>query len=179
MKAIKIFALLLGIVFTGWLIKDAGPRKIWLELVKLGPWSLLFLIPYIFTYIFDTLGWKYSFSSKVKVPFSCLFKVRLAGESINYTTPTAYVGGEPVKAMILSKKGIPMSHGMSSVIIAKFLMTVTEVVFIIIGIELAVASMKERGILYWSLMIFCLVFGMSLLFFLSLQKKDLEISFLK
>jgi glycosyltransferase 2 family protein len=54
------------------------------------------------------------------------------------TTPTAYVGGEPLKAYLLKKQNVPIVEGLASVIIAKTTMTIAEVLFILLGIALAV-----------------------------------------
>jgi uncharacterized protein (TIRG00374 family) len=52
------------------------------------------------------------------------------------TTPTAYVGGEPLKAYLLKKHHVPMVEGLASVVIAKTTMTIAEVLFILLGIAL-------------------------------------------
>jgi len=57
---------------------------------------------------------------------------------VNMTTPTAYVGGEPLKAHLLKKHHVPMVEGLASVIIAKTTMTIAEVLFILLGIALGV-----------------------------------------
>ncbi len=173
MKLLKIFLLLLGFFVIVWLLVDTGINNIFQELSRLGPWGFLFLLPYIAVYIFDTLGWKYSFCKEIVVPFSFLFRVRLAGEAINYTTPTAYIGGEPVKAYMLSQKGIPFTHGLASVVIGKFLMTVAEVIFIIIGIEITVNALGKRDSLFTWLIIFFLIFSAFLFFLFSMQKKGI------
>jgi uncharacterized protein (TIRG00374 family) len=64
--------------------------------------------------------------------------IRTAGEVVNMTTPTAYVGGEPLKAYLLKKHHVPMVEGLASVIIAKTTMTIAEVLFILLGIALGV-----------------------------------------
>ncbi|NUM34305.1 MAG: flippase-like domain-containing protein [Candidatus Brocadiae bacterium] len=173
MKWFKILLLLLGFFVVVWLLLDTGIANIKQELYNLGPWGILFLLPYIAVYIFDTLGWKYSFCREIKTPFSLLFHIRLAGEAINYTTPTAYIGGEPVKAYILSKKGIPFTHGLASVVIGKFLMTVVEVIFILIGIEITVSTLGKRDSFFTWLIIFFLIFSVFLFFLLHFQKKGM------
>lgn len=174
MKLIKITLLVTGLLFTGWLVSQTGLDVIWQELVSLGPWWVLFLLPYMGVYFFDALGWKYSFLKETRVPYWLLFKARLAGESINYTTPTAYVGGEPVKAYILSKKeAAPMPDGLASVVIGKFLMTVTEVIFILIGILITVSIKDENQSLFWGLLLFFGAFLVFLGFMMIFQQKGL------
>lgn len=70
------------------------------------------------------------------VSFTQLFMISTAGEAVNATTPTGYVGGEPVKAYLLNRHGIPMVDGFASVIIAKITMTIAQVAYILLGISL-------------------------------------------
>ncbi|WP_372368347.1 flippase-like domain-containing protein [Candidatus Uabimicrobium sp. HlEnr_7] len=146
MKILKNMLLVLGIVVIIGLVYQIGARNIWQEIRQLGVYAPLFLLPYFGVYLLDTLGWKYSFSRSISVPFSTLFYARVAGEAINHVTPTAYLGGEPVKAYILNKKNnVPLAHGFASVMVAKFLMVASEVIFILIGIEIAMNVLGDRS----------------------------------
>lgn len=49
------------------------------------------------------------------------------------TTPTAYVGGEPLKAYLLKQYGVPMVEGLASVVTAKTTMTIAQIGFILLG----------------------------------------------
>ena len=173
MKTVKVIALLLGIGLISWMIVDTGPDKIWQEVSRLGPWIWLFFVPYIATYFCDSLGWKFCFLPEITLPYLKLFRVRLAGEAINYTTPTAYLGGEPIKALILKKsQGLPLSHGLASVIIAKFMMTVAEVFFILISLPLTLLNLGHSDFL-WGSLLFAALFSCGLALFLLLQRKGL------
>jgi uncharacterized protein (TIRG00374 family) len=70
------------------------------------------------------------------VPFWRLLAIRTAGEVVNMTTPTAYLGGEPLKAYLLNKYNVPVAEGGASVVIAKTTMTIAEVFYILMGIAL-------------------------------------------
>ena len=70
---------------------------------------------------------------------------RTAGEVVNMTTPTAYVGGEPLKAFLLKRHQIPMVDGLASVVIAKTIMTLAQVLFILVGIALAFWILGSSG----------------------------------
>jgi uncharacterized protein (TIRG00374 family) len=61
------------------------------------------------------------------------------------TTPTAYVGGEPLKAYLLQRHDIPMVEGLASVVISKSIMTLAQVLFILIGIALAFWILGGEG----------------------------------
>jgi uncharacterized protein (TIRG00374 family) len=70
------------------------------------------------------------------MPFWRLLAIRTAGEVVNMTTPTAYLGGEPIKAYLLTKYNVPLVEGAASVVIAKTTMTIAEVVYILVGMAL-------------------------------------------
>ena len=95
----------------------------------------IIFIPFLLISFFDTLGWQFSFNHWLEgIKLKHLFPVRWAGEAINVLTPTAYVGGEPVKAYILKRYGVSLQDGLASVIVGKTVMTMAQVIFLVFGI---------------------------------------------
>jgi glycosyltransferase 2 family protein len=121
------------------LVWHIGPERIYEAASQLGLVALLILlIPSTIMYVVEAYGWKITLGPSAKhLPFWRVLAIRTAGEAVNMTTPTAYVGGEPVKAYLLKKHHVPMVQGLASVVIAKTTMTLAEVVFILLGIALA------------------------------------------
>ena len=136
-KLLFLFVGLLTLVLIVWHI---GPGQIFDAAAQLGPIALLvMLIPSIIMYVVEAYGWKVTLGPSAKgIPFWRVLAIRTAGEVVNMTTPTAYVGGEPLKAYLLKKQNVPIVEGLASVIIAKTTMTIAEVLFILLGIALAV-----------------------------------------
>jgi uncharacterized protein (TIRG00374 family) len=98
---------------------------------------LLILLPSLLMYLLEAYGWRLTLGPHVRaVPFWRLFLIRTAGEVVNMTTPTAYIGGEPLKAYLLKRHGISMLDGLASVVIAKTTMTIAQITFILLGITL-------------------------------------------
>ena len=97
----------------------------------------------IFLYVFISfsiatvvvLRWKYILKSYGhNVPFKDLFFYRTAAYAIGYVTPTAHIGGEPMKAYYLKKEHkVPMSKGISSVLIDRGLEFTGDALFAFIG----------------------------------------------
>jgi glycosyltransferase 2 family protein len=137
LKLLLLFVGLLTLVLIVWHI---GPGQVFDAAAQLGPIALLvMLIPSVIMYIVEAYGWKVTLGPSAKdIPFWRVLAIRTAGEVINMTTPTAYVGGEPLKAYLLKKQNVPIVEGLASVIIAKTTMTIAEVLFILLGIALAV-----------------------------------------
>jgi len=135
---LRYILLALGLIVLGFLVWQIGPGNIWDAALRLGPLSLvIILIPSLIMYVIEAYGWKLVLGSFGQViSFGRLFMIRTAGEVVNMTTPTAYMGGEPLKAYLLKQYNIPMAEGAASVVIAKTTLTIAEVFYILVGIAI-------------------------------------------
>ena len=115
--------------------------------LQLGPVALLvMLIPSTIMYAVEAYGWKVTLGPSAKdIPFWRVLAIKTAGEVVNLTTPAGYIGGEPLKAYLLSKHHVPMVEGLASVVIAKTTKTIAEVLFILLGITLAFWRVDSDG----------------------------------
>ncbi len=136
---LKLLLLVIGFLTLILLVWNIGPGRIYEAASQLGPIGLfVLLIPSTVMYVVEAYGWKITLGPSAKnIPFWRVLAIRTAGEVVNMTTPTAYVGGEPLKAYLLSRHRVPIVEGLASVVIAKTTMTIAEVVFILMGIALA------------------------------------------
>jgi uncharacterized protein (TIRG00374 family) len=103
MKKLHALLLALGLVFLGCLIWKTGASRLWNEFVSLG-WGLALFIAFEFMAEgLHTKGWSYCLDGPYRrVSWFQLFRIRMAGNAINYLTPTAALGGEVTKAALLS-----------------------------------------------------------------------------
>jgi uncharacterized protein (TIRG00374 family) len=123
------------LALLGALVYRAGPRHLAELAGHIGVWTPLILIPYALGTALDCEGWRVTFAA-LRPPRWLLFRVRLIGEALNTITPTAYLGGEPVKAYALQRFGIPLDEAATSVILAKTALTVAQIAFVIAGAAL-------------------------------------------
>jgi uncharacterized protein (TIRG00374 family) len=137
---LRLLLLVLGTVAVLALLWHIGPARILDILQGVGTESLLLvLLPSVAIYLLDVLGWRATLPADVPaVPIWRLFVIRMAGEAVNLTTPTGYLGGEPVKSILLMRYRVPGAAAVASVVTAKTTMTVAQVLFILLGIGLAV-----------------------------------------
>jgi len=144
---LKLFLLAVGFLTLVFLVWHIGPGQIYEAASQLGTIGLfVLLIPSTIMYVVEAYGWKITLGPSAKnIPFWRVLAIRTAGEVVNMTTPTAYVGGEPLKAYLLTKHHVPIVEGLASVVIAKTTMTIAEVVFILMGIALAFWSVGADG----------------------------------
>jgi uncharacterized protein (TIRG00374 family) len=130
---LRPFLVIAGIAAIGYLVIQVGPAAISKAFRTLS-WRLLVILvfPTCLAVLVDTLGWRFTF---LKPPrsFRRLLAVRVAGEAVNLGTPTASVGGEPVKAYLLRPE-VALRDGLASVVIDKTTGVVSQVLLLLIGL---------------------------------------------
>ncbi len=126
---------LLGFALLGILIYQTGPMELAMHLRVLGWWAPFVFLPYAISSAFDAAGWRVTFVH-FRPKLWLLYLARLIGEALNSITPTAYLGGEPVKAFVLQRFGVPLTEGATSVILAKTTLTIAQIAFVIVGVAL-------------------------------------------
>ncbi len=133
MKIIRILGVIIGIAIVTLIIHEVGWSKIEYSLGMLG-WGYVIVIIYPISWILlNTGGWRMALHAQyARLPLARLAQIRLAGETFNSLLPSGYVGGEPLKAKLLSK-WIPMHEAASSVLIAKAAQSVGLVLFVGLG----------------------------------------------
>jgi uncharacterized protein (TIRG00374 family) len=126
-------SLLLGFLLLAFLIWKIGLRVLWQDMTLLG-WGL---VPLILSEgvvdLVHTLGWRHCLSGPHRaLSFFQIFRIRMAGTSINYITPTAGLGGEVTKAALLSlnHQGVEAATG---VIIGKLAFSLAQLLLVVIG----------------------------------------------
>lgn len=135
---LRLVLFLFGVLTLIGLVWHIGPDRIIAASAGLGPTALLvILLPSLLMYVLEAFGWRLTLGSHAaRLAYWRLLAVRTAGETVNMTTPTAYVGGEPLKAFLLRPYHVPLVDGVASVVLAKTIMTIAEILFIVLGIVL-------------------------------------------
>lgn len=126
----------IGVALLGLLVWTADWNELLRHLETLGWRAPLVLVPYLLIAWIDAIGWRYTLphADRDRVPFSALYLTRMAGEAVNSVTPTATVGGEPVKAHVLRAWGVPVSDGMASVVLARTALIASQSLFVAMGV---------------------------------------------
>ena len=136
-------ALLVGSGLFAWYLRGTDWSAVGEALRRMGWLAPLLLASYFVVYVVDTWAWRESFAERPRVPFWTMFRVRWSGEAANNIVPTAYVGGEALKVMLLARHGVPAGAATSAALISKTAQTVAQVLFIaggaaaflVVGIE--------------------------------------------
>jgi uncharacterized protein (TIRG00374 family) len=136
--------LALGLLLFATLLYGVGLQVVLRAFQRLGWLTPLIAIPYISSYAVDSIGWWWvlsrCFMSEAGKPAPTLpqlFAVRAAGEAVNAITPTAYLGGEPVKAWLLRHYGVPIVPALASVLVSKTALMLTQGGYVLLGLLIA------------------------------------------
>lgn len=111
------------------------PAKVWAHLVGFG-WGFAVLLPFqILDHMLNACGWYLAFPAESVggVRFWDLVRVRIAGDGVNYLTPSANIGGEFVRPGML-RSSLPDDVKITSVLVAKVTQSVGQAFFILSGL---------------------------------------------
>jgi glycosyltransferase 2 family protein len=127
---------LAGTAVVGYLILRIGPAVIW-NLFRDLSWRLVLILvfPACVAVVLDALAWRFTFLSPPR-SFGRLVGVRLAGDAVNRITPTASVGGDLVKALLL-RPGVPLWDAMASIVADKTTSVTAQVLLLVAGLLVA------------------------------------------
>lgn len=136
MRIARIIFLLIGIALLGVIIANTDMQGA-LRLVSQVGWGIsLILLIFFVTFLGDTFSWQITLRA---VPMTAawffrLWVVRMIGEAFNNTLPAGGIGGEPVKAVLLSRRfQIAYTEGTASLFAAKTVNLLALVGFLSVG----------------------------------------------
>ncbi len=152
-KSIKILFLLLGVGLLFLVIAETDTAQLWHHVTSVGFLGIcLILIVYVFYFGSDVLSWQVVLiKSRLSLRWYLrLYAARMVGEAYNNITPTASLGGEPIKAWLLKANwGVPLRDSGSSLVITKTASMLSLSIFGALGVflmlEEAAFSVAEKN----------------------------------
>jgi hypothetical protein len=136
MRALERLILAAGLVTVGFLLWRFDAKSVWGMVSQVGFAGAASILSFqIFDHLLNALGWRYAFSAADarKAPLSRLILVRIAGDGVNYLTPSGTIAGEFVRPAMLGGE-LPAEVRNSSVVVAKFSQAMGQALFIILGL---------------------------------------------
>ena len=138
MRVFRSLAIVLGLAILAILIVRVGSDEALLATARgLGWRALLICLPFALIMAVDTLGWRYAFAYD-RVPFLRLMAGRMAGEAVNVISAVAPVGGDAIKVWFL-RPHVSYRESVASVIVAKTTITLSQTIFLLLGVACAVS----------------------------------------
>jgi uncharacterized protein (TIRG00374 family) len=125
--------LLAGLLLLGGMVWQVGLADLLTTFRAVGLWIVPWIALEIVPVLLHTAGWVACFQRRHgTVPFWRLFCVRLAGSAINQVTPTATLGGEVVKVLLLEST-VPREQAAAAVVIDKASFTLAQILHLTLG----------------------------------------------
>lgn len=132
---------LAGLVLLGTMVWQVGLTDLLASFRAVGPWLLPFILLESIPMVLHTMAWAACFASgQLAVGFWRLCLVRLAGSTINQVTPTATIGGEIVKVLLLTPS-LPREQAAASVVIDKASYTLAQTCYVALGLLYATSHL--------------------------------------
>lgn len=148
MKKVQIVLLLGGGILFVMLVRRTGVDAIAGQVAQTG-WTFLWVLGCdLLLETLHTIGWRHCFlPEERKIPWFDFFLCRKAGVAINVLTPTATMGGEAVKAMLV-RRWVSFREGIASVVVDKLAFAIGQAVFLAAGLvplfALVLESPRQR-----------------------------------
>src|SRR5262245_3850264 len=136
-RTTRIALFLLGAALVVWLVSSSDVHSILGDLARVGPGLVVIVALEFVIHAFNTLGWWFTLSPVHRAgTYGRLFWVRSAGNALSETTPTASLGGEPMKVFLLRAR-MPASVATASLLAAKVSFASTKSIFVMAGMAAA------------------------------------------
>ena len=130
MRAFRSLSVAIGLAILAILVALVGKDETLAATARALGWqSLLVCLPFALIMAVDTLGWRYAFAYD-RVPFLRLMAARVAA--------VAPVGGDAIKVWFLGSH-VPYRESVASVIVAKTTITLSQTLFLLLGVAVALA----------------------------------------
>jgi hypothetical protein len=152
MRRIETLFIALALAFYVWFLNRLGPADIFAH-IKLVGWGIGTTIGLeAVARVLNTLGWRVTIADYPReLSFMRLFQARIAGEAIDYITPSAQLGGQFLMAVMVRRK-LRIALGLASVFVAAMAEAIGQIGFmsgaLLISMRLASAFSK----LFWPVM---------------------------
>src|SRR5262245_59283159 len=150
-KGLRILCFLGGLTLLGGMLWHVGLTGLRAGLQTLGLWLVPFFLLDTVSLLLHTAGWAACFPGpEHRVSLWRLCLVRMAGGAINQVTPTADLGGEVVKVVLLGSL-LPRTQAMAAVIIDKTSIALAQIGYLNLGTVYAAGHLPlpagaQRGV---------------------------------
>ncbi len=172
MKAATLLALGAGLALLTALLAWQGAATI-AETLAVAGWKLLWLGPlYLLPLGLAAQSWRLLFAAGEGPAAAAALRLSWIGLAVNWLLPVAQVGGEAVRARLLTKQGSPGSLAVASVVVDKTVQALCVPLFALVGLGLFLARHGGSKALGGALVVMA-VLGAATLAFYRVQRAGL------
>ncbi len=146
----ETLAIAIAIAFYVWFLRRFGLGQI-VEYLRLAAWGLSLTVALeAVARAANTLGWWVTIANRPRsLRFPELFAARIAGEAVDYVTPTAQLGGQPVMASMVRRK-LRMAAGLATVMIASLAEAIGQIGFVVVALLITLPIEARVHSLLWA-----------------------------
>jgi hypothetical protein len=152
MRRFETILIVLSLAFYVWFLRHFGPAQIF-SYLRLAGWGLALTISLEAVARFvNTIGWRVTiYDCPRDLSMTRLFFSRIAGEAVDYVTPSAQLGGQFVMAMMVRQK-LRMPMGLATVVVAALAEVVGQILFITLALLVSLRMIPEGSGLFWPIL---------------------------
>lgn len=135
-KIVIIISTVVGLTVLILIFYLAGIQNVFFEIGQIGLLgAVVFITNALFILLLFTFSWQIILASYgYRLAFRDVFAARVIGFAVSYLTPSMYIGGEPLRAYMISKRHqLPMTEVGATVVVDKFLELGAGLFFIYLG----------------------------------------------
>ncbi len=130
-----------GVALLLALVRSIGAERLAAELRRLGAAFFGVVALELLLDGCNTLGWRRLLPTRV--PLWRLYWIRAAGTAVNQLTPTATLGGEIVKALLLRPR-VPAGEAAASIVAAKLSFAIAQMLLVLCGLAAVLARLDGQ-----------------------------------
>ena len=153
MRYVKALSLICGLVILGWVLAEADLPAVWERVRQVGWGMAVLLALYALAFAIDSQTWHMAL---IAVPLNRvwayrMWKIRMVGEAVNNALPSASLGGEVLKALMLKKQyGVGYRQGVASLILGRTINLLALIVFLAAGFAAMLVSSAIPDVYRWT-----------------------------
>jgi uncharacterized membrane protein YbhN (UPF0104 family) len=149
MRRAETILIVLAVAFYVWFLTHFGTREV-LGFIRMAGWGLgLTIALEAVARVMNTLGWRVTIAGyPPALGFAQLFAARIAGEAVDYVTPTAQLGGQFVMALMVRRK-LRMPIGLATVVVASLAEAIGQIGFISAALLISMQMIPAAHRLVW------------------------------
>ena len=172
-KFIMGVLLLGGLALLGWMVWQVGITDLIASCQVVGFWIVPYFLLEIIPDLLHTAAWAACFQGpQRRLSVWQLYVIRLAGSAINQVTPTATLGGEVVKVLLLGPL-LPKAQATAAVVIDKASITLAQTCYLAFGLLCAMGHLPLPSELQLALSLSISLVLVGLLGFIASQRYGL------
>lgn len=143
-RVVRVVFAVLGTIALVALVQRAGVENVWRTLAGVRPgWLALWLLVEGVIFLAFALRWRMLLHSLgASLPLPRLLGIRVAGLAVGTLTPGAKLGGEPLRAYLASRDGVPVGPAVASVAVDRALELLANLVFAVV--YCALFALRDR-----------------------------------